>query len=75
MSKPDPEFDIDRYRQFFAEATDEKKRLALIELLIKERAMERLEADWSELYATTAANIIRVPADRNRPGVPRSPSL
>ena len=60
MSKPDPEFDIDRYRKLLAEATDEKKRLALIELLIKERAMERLEADWSELYATTAANIIRV---------------
>ena len=61
MSEPDLEFDIDRYRKLLAEATDEKKRLALIELLIEERAMERLEAARrSELYATTAANIIRV---------------
>ena len=42
MSKPDPEFDVDRYRKMLAEATDEKKRLALIELLIEEQAKERL---------------------------------
>jgi hypothetical protein len=42
MSKPDPEFDVDRYRKLLAEATDEKKRLALIELLIEEQARERL---------------------------------
>jgi hypothetical protein len=61
MDKPDLDFDIDRYRKLLAEATDEKKRLALIELLIEERAMERLEAArQSELYATTVANIIRV---------------
>ena len=61
MSKPDLEFDIDRYRKLLAEATDEKKRLALIELLIEERAMERLEAArCSERDATTAATIIRV---------------
>jgi hypothetical protein len=44
MDKPDLDFDIDRYRKLLAEATDEKKRLALIELLIEERAMEWLEA-------------------------------
>ena len=61
MSEPDLEFDIDRYRKLLAEATDEKKRLALIELLIEERAMERLEAArFSEQAATTAATISRV---------------
>ena len=39
---PDLEFDVDRYRKLLAEATDEKKRLALIELLIEEQAKERL---------------------------------
>jgi hypothetical protein len=61
MDKPDLEYDIDRYRKLLAEATDEKKRLVLIELLIEERAMERLEAARrSELYATTLANIGKV---------------
>ena len=61
MDKPDLEYDIDRYRKLLAEATDEKKRLALIELLIEERAMERLEAARrSELYAMTVANIVKV---------------
>jgi hypothetical protein len=61
MDKPDLEYDIDRYRKLLAEATDEKKRLALIELLIEERAMERFEAARrSELYATTVANIAKV---------------
>ena len=61
MDKPDLEYDIDRYRKLLAEATDEKKRLALIELLIEERAMEQLEAARrSELYATTVANIAKV---------------
>ena len=61
MDKPDLEYDIDRYRKLLAEATDEKKRLALIELLIEERAMSRLEAARSsERDAKTAASIIRV---------------
>ncbi len=41
---PDTGFDVDRYRKMLAEAVDEKKRLALIDLLIEERAKERLEA-------------------------------
>jgi hypothetical protein len=36
-------FDIDRYRKLLIEAVDETKRLALIDLLIEERAKERLE--------------------------------
>jgi len=49
MSKPDHlGFDLDRYRKLLAEATDEKKRLALIGLLIKEQAKERLAQHSSE---------------------------
>ena len=43
MSNPDLGFDVDRYRKLLAEATDEATRLALINLLIEERAKERLE--------------------------------
>ena len=42
MDKPGSEFDDDRYRKLLAEATDELKRLALINLLIEERAKDRL---------------------------------
>jgi hypothetical protein len=37
-------FNFDRYRKLLAEAVDQPKRLALIDLLIEERAKERLEA-------------------------------
>jgi hypothetical protein len=61
MNKPDLDFDIDRYRKLLAEATDENKRLALIDLLIKERAKERQEAERSsEKAAETAATIAKV---------------
>jgi hypothetical protein len=42
MSKPDSGFDYDRYRKLLAEATDESKRLALIDLLIEEKAKDSL---------------------------------
>ena len=53
---PDMEFDVDRYRKLLAEAVDETKRLALIDLLIEERAKERLEA---EVAADRAATTVR----------------
>jgi hypothetical protein len=53
---PDMEFDVDRYRKLLAEAVDETKRLALIDLLIEERAKERLEA---EVVADRAAITVR----------------
>jgi hypothetical protein len=37
-------YDYDRYRRLLAEANDEEKRLALIDLLIKEQARDRLAA-------------------------------
>lgn len=59
MSKPDPGFDYYRYRQLLAEAVDDPKRLALIELMIEERAKDRLknqrisnqEADTGQIIA------------------------
>lgn len=42
MSGADPTYDFDRYRKLLAEADDEPKRLALIDLLIEEKAKDRL---------------------------------
>jgi hypothetical protein len=58
---PGTGFDIDRYRKLLADAVDEEKRLALIDLLIEERAKERLEAHRaSDRVAITAATIAEV---------------
>ena len=42
MSEPDSGFDYDRYTRLLAEAVDEPKRLALINILINERAKDNL---------------------------------
>jgi hypothetical protein len=42
MSDADGGYDCDRYRRLLAEANDEPKRLALIQLLIDEKAKDRL---------------------------------
>ena len=42
MSGEDAAYNYDRYRQLLAEAADEPKRLALINLLIEEKAKDRL---------------------------------
>jgi hypothetical protein len=61
MRKQDAGFDYDRYRQLLADAVDEKKRLALIDLLIEERAMEQFAAQRaSERAAMTVRNIAKV---------------
>jgi hypothetical protein len=44
VSKSDPGFDFDRYRKLLAEATDEPKRMALIDLLVVEGARAKLAA-------------------------------
>ena len=44
MDAADNSYDCDRYRKLLAEANDEPKRLALIQLLIDERAKDRLAA-------------------------------
>jgi hypothetical protein len=61
MGKQDDGFDYDRYRRLLAEAVDEPKRLALIDLLIEERAKEQLELQWvADRNAMTAMTIARV---------------
>jgi hypothetical protein len=42
VSSADGAYDFDRYRRLLAEADDEPKRLALINLLIEEKARDRL---------------------------------
>ena len=44
MRKQDAGFDFDRYRKLLAEAVDEPKRLALINLLVDEKAKDSLAA-------------------------------
>ena len=61
MRKQDAGFDFHRYRQLLAEAIDEKSRLAFIDLLIEERAMERLKAQRaSDRAAMTTSTIATV---------------
>jgi hypothetical protein len=42
MSHSDAGYDFDRYRRLLAEADDEPKRLAFINLLVEEKAKDRL---------------------------------
>jgi hypothetical protein len=66
----DAGFDSDRYRKLLAEAVDETKRLAFIDLLIEERAKDQLEvqraADRDALTATTIARVLGI----SRPDLP-----
>ena len=55
MRKQDVRFDYRRYRQLLAEAVDENKRLALIDVLIEERARERQKYEdetYNPLWST-----------------------
>ena len=62
MRKQEVLFDYDRYQRLIRGAVDEKKRLALIQLLIEERAMDRLaaqrEADRAAMTATAVSNVL-----------------
>jgi hypothetical protein len=61
MRKQDVGFDYHRYHRLLIEAVDEDKRLALIELLIAEKARDRLAAQRaSDRAAMTAATISKV---------------
>ncbi len=61
MRKPDVGFDYHRYHRLLTEAVDEDKRMALIELLIEEKAMDRLAAQRaSDRAAMTAVTIAKV---------------
>ena len=65
MRHEDLGFDYHRYRQLLAEAVDEKRRLALINLLIAERARDRLPAqrasDDAAMMATAIGAVLGKP--------------
>jgi hypothetical protein len=61
MRKQEMGFDYHRYRQLLADAVDDDKRLELINILIEERARERLAAQTaSDRAAMTASTISKV---------------
>jgi hypothetical protein len=61
MRKQDISFDYNRYRQLLAEAVTDDKRIALINILIEERARDRLAAQMaSDRAAMTASTIAEV---------------
>jgi hypothetical protein len=61
MRKQDIGFDYHRYHRLLAEAVDEDSRLALIDLLIEEKARDRLAAQRaSDRAAMTAVTIAKV---------------
>jgi hypothetical protein len=61
MRKQEMGFDYHRYRQLLADAVDDDKRLELINILIEERARERLAAQTaSDRAAMTATTISKV---------------
>jgi len=63
MRKQDVGFDYHRYHRLLTEADNEDKRLALIELLIEEKARDRLAAqrasDRAAMTAHTIATVLR----------------
>lgn len=61
MRKQDISFDYLRYRQLLADADTDDKRLKLINILIEERARDRLAAQSaSDRAAMTASTIAEV---------------
>jgi hypothetical protein len=61
MRKQEMGFDYHRYRQLLADATDDDKRLELINILIEEQARDRLAAQTAaDRAAMTASSIAKV---------------
>jgi hypothetical protein len=64
-------FNYNRYKQLLAEAVDETKRLELIEIMIREKARDRLEAqqmsDRMAMTAMTVARVLRSSGRRDNP--------
>ena len=61
MDKQETGYDYVRYKQLLVEAVDETRRLELIEIMIKENARNRLEAQrTADRIAMTAMTVARV---------------
>jgi len=67
MDKQETGYDYVRYKQLLVEAVDETRRLELIEIMIKENARGRLEAQrTADRIAMTAMTVARVLGPGNR---------
>jgi len=72
MSKQESGYDYDRYRKLLAEAIDDTKRLELIDLMIKEGARDKLEAQrTSDRVAMTAVTVAKILGPGGRRDNPR----
>ena len=61
MNEQEADYDYIRYKQLLAEAVDEAKRLELIEIMIRENARDRLEAQRAaDRIAMTVMTVARV---------------
>jgi hypothetical protein len=61
MDKQENDYDYQRYKEMLAGAVDETRRLELIDLLIREKARDRLEAKRiSDRVAMTARTVARI---------------
>ncbi|MEH2517592.1 hypothetical protein V1279_003165 [Bradyrhizobium sp. AZCC 1610] len=61
VDKQETGYDYVRYKQLLAQADDETKRLELIEIMIREKARDRLEAQRiADRVAMTAMTVARV---------------
>jgi hypothetical protein len=61
MSEPAEGYDYHRYKKLLAEANDDTKRLELIDLMIREGARDRLEAQrTSDRVAMTAVTVAKI---------------
>jgi len=61
MDEQETGYDYTRYKQLLAEAVDETRRRELIEIMIRENARDRLEAQrTADRVAMTAMTVARV---------------
>jgi hypothetical protein len=61
MGAQETGYDYYRYKQLLAVAVDEASRLELIEIMIREKARERLEAQrTSDRVAMTAVTVAKI---------------
>jgi len=61
MSEQDVGYDYHRYLKLLAEAVDETRRLELIDLMIREGARDKLEAQrTSDRVAMTAVTVAKI---------------
>lgn len=61
MSEQETSYDYQRYKKLLAEAVDETKRRELIDLMIREGARDKLEAQrTSDRVAMTAVTVAKI---------------